>query len=41
MADIQCFWEGGKSLYGGGGGVGGGLDNQLETMLYCYIILPL
>ena len=40
MADIQCFWEGGKSLYGGGGG-GGGLDNQLETMLYCYIILPL
>ena len=22
MADIQCFWEGGKSLYGGGGGGG-------------------
>ena len=39
MADIQCFWEGGKSLYGGGRG--GGLDSQLETMLYCYIILPL
>ena len=32
--DIEYFWEGGRTLYGGTCHFIGGLDNHLETMLF-------